>query len=124
MRTQRILALGAALSLMLSLAVVLGASGGEPLAVTSVDTVGMTVSDMERAVAFYTSVLTFEKVSDVEVSGREYELLEGVFGARMRIVRLQLGAESIELTEYLTPKGRPVRVDMRPRMTSGSWRSA
>ena len=114
MRTQRILALGAALLLILSLAVALGASGADPLAVTAVDTIGMTVSDMDRSVAFYTSVLTFEKISDVEVAGREYELLEGVFGARMRIVRLRLGAESIELTEYLTPKGLPVPDDMRP----------
>ena len=69
---------------------------------------------MNRAVDFYTSVLSFEKVSDVEVSGREYELLSGVFGARMRVVRLRLGTESIELTEFLAPKGRPVPADMRP----------
>jgi catechol 2,3-dioxygenase-like lactoylglutathione lyase family enzyme len=82
--------------------------------VTAVDSVGMTVADMSRAVDFYTSVLAFEKVSDVEVSGREYELLSGVFGARMRVVRLRLGDESIELTEFLAPKGRPVPADMRP----------
>lgn len=82
--------------------------------VTAVDSVGMTVSNMNRAVDFYTSVLSFEKVSDVEVSGRDYELLSGVFGARMRVVRLRLGTESIELTEFLTPKGRPVPQDMRP----------
>jgi catechol 2,3-dioxygenase-like lactoylglutathione lyase family enzyme len=69
---------------------------------------------MDRAVAFYTSVLTFEKVSDVEVSGREYELMTGVFGARLRIVRLRLGGESIELTEYLAPKGRPIPPEVRP----------
>ena len=45
--------------------------------------------------------------------GREYELMEGVFGARMRIVRSALGDESIELTEYLAPKGRPIPADMR-----------
>ena len=82
--------------------------------VTAVDTIGMTVSDMDRAVAFYTSVLTFQKVSDVEVQGRNYELMEGVFGARMRVVRLRLGDETIELTEYLAPKGRPIPSDLRP----------
>ena len=82
--------------------------------VTAVDSVGITVADMSRAVDFYTSVLSFQKVSDVEVSGREYELLSGVFGARMRVVRLRLGDESIELTEFLAPKGRPVPADMRP----------
>ena len=60
---------------------------------------------MSRAVDFYTSVLSFEKVSDVEVSGREYELLSGVFGARMRVVRLRLGDESIELTRELQVRG-------------------
>jgi catechol 2,3-dioxygenase-like lactoylglutathione lyase family enzyme len=91
-----------------------GAAGGTAVQVTAVDTIGMTVADMDRAVAFYTSVLTFEKVSDVEVSGREYELMTGVFGARLRIVRLRLGGESIELTEYLAPKGRPIPPEVRP----------
>jgi catechol 2,3-dioxygenase-like lactoylglutathione lyase family enzyme len=82
--------------------------------VSAVDSVGMTVSNMDRAVDFYTRVLSFAKTSDIEVSGREYELLSGVFGARMRVVRLALGTESIELTEFLAPKGRPIPPDMRP----------
>jgi catechol 2,3-dioxygenase-like lactoylglutathione lyase family enzyme len=90
------------------------AASNSTVPVTAVDSVGITVADMSRAVDFYTSVLSFEKVSDVEVSGREYELLSGVFGARMRVVRLRLGDESIELTEFLAPKGRPVPADMRP----------
>jgi catechol 2,3-dioxygenase-like lactoylglutathione lyase family enzyme len=87
-------------------------TGGVPI--SAVDTIGMTVADMDRAVDFYTRVLPFAKASDVEVSGRNYELLEGVFGARMRVVRLRLGDESIELTEYLAPKGRPIPADARP----------
>jgi catechol 2,3-dioxygenase-like lactoylglutathione lyase family enzyme len=79
----------------------------------AVDAVGMTVSDMDRAVSFYSDVLSFRKISDVEVAGSEYEHLQGVFGLRMRVVRMQLGGESIELTEYLAPKGRPVPVDSR-----------
>jgi catechol 2,3-dioxygenase-like lactoylglutathione lyase family enzyme len=78
----------------------------------SVGAVGMTVSDLDRAVAFY-SELTFQKVSEVEVFGDEYEQLVGVFGARMRIVRMQLGSEFIELTEYLTPRGKPIPTDSR-----------
>jgi catechol 2,3-dioxygenase-like lactoylglutathione lyase family enzyme len=81
--------------------------------VTTVDAIGMTVSDMDRALDFYTRVLPFEKVSDVEVFGREWEHLQGLFGLRMRIVRLKLGEESIELTEYLTPRGRPIPADSR-----------
>jgi len=79
--------------------------------VAAVDAVGMTVSDMDRSVAFFSKVLTFEKVSDTEVLGSAYEHLQGVFGLRMRVVRMRLGDEFIELTEYLAPKGRPIPVD-------------
>ncbi|WP_010471523.1 VOC family protein [Acaryochloris sp. CCMEE 5410] len=75
--------------------------------------VSLTVSDMDQALAFYTKVLPFKKVSDTEVMGTEYERLQGVFGLRMRVVQLQLGRESIELIDYLTPGGRPIPVDSR-----------
>jgi catechol 2,3-dioxygenase-like lactoylglutathione lyase family enzyme len=81
--------------------------------VIAVDSIGMTVSDMDRSVDFYTKVLSFQKVSEVEVLGSEYERLQGLFGVRLRVVKLQLGNESIELTEYLTPKGRPIPIDSR-----------
>jgi catechol 2,3-dioxygenase-like lactoylglutathione lyase family enzyme len=81
--------------------------------VLAVESVGMTVADMDRSLAFYTNVLAFQKVSDVEVLGTEYEQLQGLFGVRLRVVRLQLGDEVIELTEYLTPKGRPIPIDSR-----------
>jgi catechol 2,3-dioxygenase-like lactoylglutathione lyase family enzyme len=73
----------------------------------------MVVSDMDRSIAFYSQVLTFEKVSDAEVAGDAYEHLEGLFGIRMRVVRMQLGDELIELKEFLAPKGRPMPVDSR-----------
>jgi len=81
--------------------------------VQAVEAIGMTVSDMERALDFYTKVLMFEKVSDVEVAGDAYEHLYGVFGLRIRVARLQLGDEFIELTDYLAPEGRPIPIDMR-----------
>jgi catechol 2,3-dioxygenase-like lactoylglutathione lyase family enzyme len=81
--------------------------------VEQVGAIGVTVSDMDASVEFYSKVLSFEKVSEVEVTGEDYERLQGVFGLRMRVVRMKLGAEFIELTEYLTPKGRPVPVDSR-----------
>jgi catechol 2,3-dioxygenase-like lactoylglutathione lyase family enzyme len=84
-----------------------------PGRVAEVDSVGITVADMDRSIEFYSKVLSFEKVSDVEVSGEDYERLQGVFGLRMRVVRLRLGSESVELTEYLAPRGRPIPVDSR-----------
>ena len=84
-----------------------------PALVEMVDAVGMTVSDMERSIDFFSRVLLFEKISDVELAGSNYERLQGVFGLRMRVVRMKLGDEFIELTEYLTPKGRAIPVDSR-----------
>jgi catechol 2,3-dioxygenase-like lactoylglutathione lyase family enzyme len=81
--------------------------------VEAIEAVGMTVADMERSVAFYSSILSFETVSDVEVVGSAYEQLQGVFGLRMRVVRMRLGGEFLELTEFLAPRGRPIPVDSR-----------
>lgn len=92
----------------------LRARNGAPLHATAVEAVGITVADMDRALAFYTGVLPFAKVTDRERSGRPYELLTGVFGARSRVVRLRLGSEEIELTEFLAPRGRPMPADVRP----------
>jgi catechol 2,3-dioxygenase-like lactoylglutathione lyase family enzyme len=86
---------------------------GAPTAEMAVESVGMTVSDMDRSLDFYMHVLAFEKLSDVEVVGDAYERLQGVFGVRMRIVRLRLGDEILELTEYLAPRGRPIAVDSK-----------
>jgi catechol 2,3-dioxygenase-like lactoylglutathione lyase family enzyme len=85
---------------------------GRPLA-RAVDAIGLTVSDVERSVRFYTDVLGFTPVSDVEVTGAPYEALRGVFGLRMRVVRLRLGDELLELTEYVAPRGRPAPADAR-----------
>jgi catechol 2,3-dioxygenase-like lactoylglutathione lyase family enzyme len=82
-------------------------------AVAKLDSVGMTVSDLDRSVEFYTKVLTFEKVSEYESDGQDYEHLEGVFGLRIHAARLRLGDEFIELAEYLAPKGRPAPPDSR-----------
>jgi catechol 2,3-dioxygenase-like lactoylglutathione lyase family enzyme len=103
------------LSALLLLAAALPAALAQDPApiVTSLDSPGMTVSDMDRAIDFYSKVLAFEKISDVEVAGADYERLEGVFGLRMRVVRMRLGEESIELTEYLAPRGRPVPADVK-----------
>jgi catechol 2,3-dioxygenase-like lactoylglutathione lyase family enzyme len=83
------------------------------IAATVVDSVGITVDDMDRAVRFYSDVLTFEPVEDREVSGEEYEHLFGLFGARARIVRMQLGTEAVELMQFLAPHGRPMPADSR-----------
>jgi catechol 2,3-dioxygenase-like lactoylglutathione lyase family enzyme len=105
-----------ALSLLLVPAVALAASAdaiSDNGLIEAVDSVTITVSDMDRALDFYEDVLTFQKVSDVEVTGDAYERLMGVFGLRMRVARMRLGDQHIELMEVLTPKGRPIPSDSR-----------
>ncbi len=98
--------------LVLLAAVSAAASERAPL-VAAVDSIGVTVADLDRSVEFYTKVLTFEKVAEFEVHGDEIERTVGVFGVRLRTARLRLGEEHIELTEYLAPRGRPIPADSR-----------
>jgi catechol 2,3-dioxygenase-like lactoylglutathione lyase family enzyme len=90
----------------------LGAGAQQPIA-TAVGPIGMTVSDIDRSLDFYTHVLHFSKLSGEEFAGENIEHLKGVFGVRIRVARLQLGDEQIELTQYLAPQGRPLPIDSR-----------
>ena len=83
---------GLALAYGLTLAT---AALAEQPSVMSVAGIGMTVSEMDRSVAFYSDVLTFKKISDVEVDGDEYDRLWGVFGLRARVVRMRLGEQKL-----------------------------
>jgi len=73
----------------------------------------MTVSDMNRSVDFYTSVLTFEKVNQTDRSGPEFDRLYGVPNTHVRVVDLKLGDESIGLMQFLGAAGAPVPTDAR-----------
>ena len=68
----------------------------------AVVTVGMTVDDMARSLAFFTKTLDFSVASDRTDAA-----------ARRRVVQLRLGDETLELTDFLGPGGRPVPPDSR-----------
>jgi catechol 2,3-dioxygenase-like lactoylglutathione lyase family enzyme len=89
------------------------APAAAPAPVQAVVEVGVTVGDLDRSVAFFTGVLQFEKVGERGAAGAEFERVEGVSGARARVARLRLGRESLVLTQYLAPPGRPVPADSR-----------
>jgi catechol 2,3-dioxygenase-like lactoylglutathione lyase family enzyme len=91
----------------------ISAGGVDRPVVTAVDAIGMTVADMDRSVDFYSRVLHFRKISDQEFAGEAIERVKGVFGVRVRVVRMKLGDETLELSEYLAPRGRPIPVDSR-----------
>ncbi len=79
----------------------------------AVESIGLTVSDLERSVAFFRDVLAFELLGEEEHAGPAHEALEGVFGLRTRVASLRLGDERLELTQYLAPEGRALPSDSR-----------
>lgn len=82
--------------------------------VDEVSAVRIVVSDLDASERWYTQVLHFQKEgTEREVFGDEYERLEGVFGLRLREVRMTLGDEAIELVEPMTPKGAAMPADSR-----------
>jgi catechol 2,3-dioxygenase-like lactoylglutathione lyase family enzyme len=81
--------------------------------VGKVEAIGITVKDMNRSLKFYSEVLGFKKISDAEYYGEPVEKLKGLFGINIRVVRLQLGDEIIELTDYLTSGGRSIPEDQK-----------
>jgi catechol 2,3-dioxygenase-like lactoylglutathione lyase family enzyme len=80
---------------------------------TNVVSVGITVADMDRSIDFYTTVLSCQKLTDRAGAGPEYDQLYGLSAVQLRIVTLQLGEQTIVLTEFITPKGRPIPPDWR-----------
>jgi len=107
-----VLVVGWVALLWLATPVALRAADRAPL-VSAVRSVGLTVTDLERSTAFYQEVLDFQPVTEFEVAGDEYERLYGVFGLRLRVARLRLGSETLELMQFLAPAGRPIPVDSR-----------
>ncbi|WP_445626197.1 VOC family protein [Nostoc sp. DSM 114167] len=73
--------------------------------------IGLTVTNCNRSLDFYTQALAFELVSDITVEGQDYSDLGGVTGTTIRIVTLRLGDEPIELMEYLNIQGKPIPSD-------------
>lgn len=77
-----------ALAIVTALVLVFGTRGSASNDVTTaaqaVESIGMTVSNLDRSVAFFRSVLSFTVEREYESAGRDLELLTGVFGARTR----------------------------------------
>ena len=81
--------------------------------VQGVGPIEITVSDADRALKFYSEVLSFEKVSDQTVRDTNYLRLEGATASGVRVVRMRLGDEYVELVQFAGTQGRPVPADSR-----------
>jgi len=76
------------------------------------DHTGMSVKDMEKAIAFYRDIVGMEKAFDREFDVPMARLI-GIEGARVRIVHMKLGESAVELFQYQYPEGREPRLDHR-----------
>jgi catechol 2,3-dioxygenase-like lactoylglutathione lyase family enzyme len=81
--------------------------------IQGVGPIEITVSDADRALKFYSGVLSFEKVSDQNVHDTNYPRLEGASTSGVRVVRMRLGDEYVELMQFAGTQGRPVPADSR-----------
>jgi glyoxylase I family protein len=83
--------------------------------IISADHTGITVSDLERSLAFWRDVLGFEFSHSAHQTGELAKEITGVEGAELRLAVVKTpGGHKIELLEYLAPPDRKQHVHLRP----------
>ena len=80
-----------------------------------IDHAGITVSDLDRSIAFYRDVLGLEVLVVFERSSADIGRVVGYPDARLRIGFLRAPGDSarLELLQYLTPTGTPQSYETR-----------
>ena len=87
---------------------------GTSFEITGADHTGITVSNLERSLAFWRDVLGFEFSHTAHQSGELAEEITGVPGAEIKLAVVKtLSGHKIELLEYLAPPNRK-RANVRP----------
>ena len=84
-----------------------------PFRIIAADHTGITVSNLERSLAFWRDVLGFELSHRAHQTGELAEEITGVPGAEISLAVLKAPGHKIELLEYRAPKDRK-RIDVRP----------
>ncbi|HKB33097.1 MAG TPA: VOC family protein, partial [Candidatus Dormibacteraeota bacterium] len=80
------------------------------MTITRIDHVGITVSDLDRALGFYRDLLGLHVLADSTVSEPEVADLLGLDSVQIRIADLDSGdGRIVELIQYLQPEG--TRID-------------
>ena len=75
--------------------------------IVSADHTGITVSDLERSLAFWRDVIGFEFSHRAHQKGEMSEQITGVKGAELKLAVVKApGGHKIELLEYLAPADR------------------
>ena len=84
------------------------------LRIISADHTGITVSNLERSLAFWSDVLGFELSHTAHQKGELAQEITGVEGAEIKLAVVKApGGHKIELLEYVAPADRK-RVNLRP----------
>jgi lactoylglutathione lyase len=74
----------------------------------SANHVGLTVSNLERSIAFYRDLLGFTVAYERgEVTADYMPRLVGIPGARLKIAGLDIPGLHLDLVEYIEPRGAP-----------------
>ena len=82
--------------------------------IISTDHTGITVSNLERSLAFWRDMLGFELSHTAHQTGELAEEITGVAGAEIKLAVVKTpSGHKIELLEYLAPTDRK-HVDLRP----------
>jgi glyoxylase I family protein len=82
--------------------------------VIAADHTGITVSNLERSLAFWQHVLGFELSHTAHQTGELAKEVTGIAGAEIKLAALKTpGGHKIELLEYLTPPDHK-HADVRP----------
>ena len=84
-----------------------------PFRIIAADHTGITVSDLERSLAFWRDVLGFELSHGAHQTGGLAEQITGVPGAEILIAVVKAPGHKIELLEYRAPADRK-HADLRP----------
>jgi catechol 2,3-dioxygenase-like lactoylglutathione lyase family enzyme len=86
----------------------------KPFRILSADHTGITVSNLERSLAFWRDVIGFELSHFAHQTGELAEEITGVPGAELKLAVVKApGGHKIELLEYLAPADRE-HVNLRP----------
>jgi catechol 2,3-dioxygenase-like lactoylglutathione lyase family enzyme len=81
--------------------------------VTATAHTGVTVSNIDRSIAFYHDVLGFEVTDKTECRGEFFEQVTGVPKAEMIVAYVKAPGHTLELLQYTSP-GERVRNTARP----------
>jgi catechol 2,3-dioxygenase-like lactoylglutathione lyase family enzyme len=89
------------------------------MTVTRIDHVGITVSDLDRALAFYRDLLGLRLIGDTNVAEPEVAELLGLDSVQLRIADLDSGdGRIVELIQYVEPKGRRISFESSDAATA------